>query len=377
MKNLLRRLDGYQQRRRWSAFPVAVVKKFGDDRAGNLAALIAYYGFFSLFPLLLVMVSVLGLVLRGHPDLQRSVINSTLAEFPVIGDQLRQNIKALTGGGAGVALGVGTLLALWAGLGVTNAAQNAFNDVWNVPLKERPNFAGSRVRGLIMLVTLGIITLAAAFLSGLGTGPGAVMWLRFLGIAATFLLNVFLYVVAFRVLTDRDLTVRDVLPGALVGAVAWTLLLSLGGYYVQHQVKNASALYGFFGFVLVLLGWIYLGAQFTLLAAEVNVVRKSHLWPRSLLSKPPLTPADRHSMTRSAKVEERIEEEDVDVAFEEGGAAIPQEALGREPAPRSSPDGRRDNGGFLRSAAVGAGLAVAAGVAATVKRRRGSSPPRP
>src|SRR5207245_7749017 len=100
--------DDFQRDRSWVGFPLAVLKKFGDDRAGNLAALIAYYGFFSLFPLLLVMVSVLGLVLRGHPDLQRSVINSTLADFPVIGDQLRQNIKALTGGGAGVALGVGT-----------------------------------------------------------------------------------------------------------------------------------------------------------------------------------------------------------------------------------------------------------------------------
>src|SRR5438093_13668816 len=113
MKNLLRRLDGYQQRRRWSAFPVAVVKKFGDDRGGNLAALIAYYGFFSLFPLLLVMVAVLGLVLRGNPHLRMSIINSTLAQFPIIGDQIRNNVRALSGAGAGVGLGVGTLTARW------------------------------------------------------------------------------------------------------------------------------------------------------------------------------------------------------------------------------------------------------------------------
>src|SRR6266542_5843732 len=115
-------IDGYQQRRRWLAFPMAVVKKFGDDRAGNLAALIAYYGFFSLFPLLLVLVAVLGFILRGNATLQESIVNSALAQFPIIGDQIKTNVKALSGS-AGVALGIGTLVALWAGLGVTNAAQ--------------------------------------------------------------------------------------------------------------------------------------------------------------------------------------------------------------------------------------------------------------
>ena len=73
IQRTLQRIDAFQQRRKWLAFPFAVVKKFGDDRAGNLAALIAYYGFFSLFPLLLVMVSVLGFILRGHPDLQSRI----------------------------------------------------------------------------------------------------------------------------------------------------------------------------------------------------------------------------------------------------------------------------------------------------------------
>jgi membrane protein len=342
----LRRIDAFQHQRRWLAFPFAVIKKFGDDRAGNLAALIAYYGFFSLFPLMLVFVAVLGLVLRGHGALQQSILNSALADFPVVGDQLRQNMKAITGGGAGVALGVGTATALWAGLGVMSAAQNAFNDIWDVPRKERPNFIETRLRSLLMLVVLGVMALGSTFVSGIGTGEGGrFLWLGALTLLGTLLLNLLLYLLAFRVLTDRHLSWVDVFPGAAVGAVLWTALQSLGSYYVQHQVKNASAVYGTFALVIGLLTWIYLGAQFTLLAAEVNVVRKNRLWPRSLLQQPPLAPADR--------------------VRTEGPAPTP-----RQEDPEAAGDGRRRGDGFLRSAALGAGAVLVASIVSRIKRAR-------
>src|SRR5881396_981308 len=126
------RVDRYQQGRPWAAFPVGVFKKFGEERAGNLAALIAYYGFFSLFPLLLVLVSVLGLVLHGNPSLQESIVHSALSQFPVIGDQLQRNLDSLTTGN-GVPLGIGILGTLWAGLGVVKSLEEALNTVWNVP----------------------------------------------------------------------------------------------------------------------------------------------------------------------------------------------------------------------------------------------------
>jgi YihY family inner membrane protein len=359
LQRQVRRIDELQQRRSWLAFPFAVVKKFGDDRAGNLAALIAYYGFFSMFPLLLVFVSVLGLLLRNNPSLQQSILDSVLRDFPVIGDQLRSNIKGLTGGGAGVALGVGTALALWGGLGVMNAAQNAFNDIWDVPRKDRPNFIESRLRGLLMLIVLGIMALASTFVSGIGTSEGGrFLWLGALALLATLILNLGLYLVAFRVLTDRALRWAEVFPGAAVGAVLWTALQSLGSYYVQHQVKNASEVYGTFGLVIGLLTWIYLGAQITLLAAEVNVVRKNRLWPRSLLQKPPLAPADKQAMVRGAKTQERIPEETVGASFDDDGTP-------------SQP--KRD--GFLRSMAVGAGVAVVGGIVSQARRRRKRSPP--
>jgi YihY family inner membrane protein len=312
---IVTRLDDYQQQRGWVAFPLAVFKKFGDDRAGNLAALIAYYGFFSLFPLLLVLVSILGLVLRGNASLQASIVDSALAQFPIIGDQIKSNMKALTGGGAGVALGVGTVGALWAGLGVTQATQNAMNDVWDVPFKGRPNFLKSRLRGLIMLVVLGSITLASTFLAGLGTATGELGFLlRAVGFIGSLLLNLVAFLIAYRVLTERELSWQDVFPGAAFAAVAWGIVLAVGSFYVSHTLKNATQVYGFFGFVLGLLAWIYLGAQIMLLGAEINVVRAKRLWPRSLKG-PPLTPADKRTLVRKGGVEERIPEESVDVAF--------------------------------------------------------------
>jgi membrane protein len=290
--SIIDRADSFQRRHRWAAFPLAVFKKFSDDRAGNLAALIAYYGFFSLFPLLLVMVAILGFFLRGNPHLRASIINSTLAQFPIIGDQIKHNVRALSGTSAGVGLGVGTVVALWAGLGVTQATQNALNDIWEVPLKDRPNFLKSRLRGLVMLAVLGTMTVAATFLSGLGTATGELgVALRVVGFAGSAILNLVIFLIAYLVLTEHDVSWRDALPGAAFAALAWSTLQAVGTLYISHTLKGATQVYGFFGFVIGLLTWIYLGAQILLLGAEINVVRVKRLWPRSL-KQPPLPAGD-------------------------------------------------------------------------------------
>jgi membrane protein len=352
LKRIVRRVDAYQQRHPWLGFPFAVAKKFGDDRAGNLAALIAYYGFFSIFPLLLVLVSVLGFALRGNPEIREAIVDSALAQFPVIGEQIRENVSALR---SGVALGVGTLTAVWAGLGVTQAAQVAMNDVWDVPIKSRPRFLESRLRGLLLLVVLGSMTLASTVLSGIGTLEGPVgMLLRVAGFLGSLGLNLVVFLVAFRVLTDRDVSWGDVFPGAAVGALLWAILQAVGSFYVNHVVKDASEVYGFFGFVLGLLAWIYLGAQVTLFAAEINVVRVNRLWPRGLVTEPPLAEADRRTLTKAAEVEERIPQEDVDVSFDPG--------TGGEPRARPEGDGERPSRGFAKSVGLGAVAGVLIGL---------------
>jgi YihY family inner membrane protein len=318
VQRLLRRVDGFQRRHRPVAFIVGVAKKFGDDQAGNLAALIAYYGFFSLFPLLLVLVSVVGLLVRGNPNLQTSILNSALRNFPVIGTDIDKNLGSITGNGA--ALAVGIVGTLWAGLGVTQAAQHAMNTVWNVPRKDWPNFLKSRLRGLIMLVILGTITVVSTFTSAFGTSESASDLLKIGGIAVGFVMNVALFLLSYRVLTVKQLSWGDVLPGATVAAALWTLLQSVGGFYVTHQLQGASNTYGTFAVVIGLLVWLFLGAQVTLLCAEINVVRVMRLWPRSLTS-PPLTPGDEDSLRGQAMQQQLQPQEEIEVTFDETAEA--------------------------------------------------------
>ena len=151
MGRALRRFDDFQQRRPWLAVPLAVIKKANDDQGGNLAALVAYYGFFSLFPLLLVFATIVGFALSGHPHTQATLEHSITNQFPSVGKELQ--FKHISGSVIALVLGVAT--SLYAGLGVTNAAQNLMNTVWAVPHKDRPNFVQSRLRGLGLLVFLG------------------------------------------------------------------------------------------------------------------------------------------------------------------------------------------------------------------------------
>jgi inner membrane protein YhjD len=288
-----------------------VIKKFGDDHAGNLAALVAYYAFFSLFPLLLVFVTVLGFVLQGDAHAQQSVEKSVLGQFPIIGDQ----IKLHSLHGRTIALVIGIATSLWAGLGVTQAAQNALDQVWAVPIKARADFLRSRLRGLALLGCLGLLFLVSSVASGLVTGGLGGPLLKVAGIVLSLLLNVGLFFAAFRLLTARTVPMSCLWVGVAVAAVAWEILQVVGGYYIGHVLKNTTGTYAQFGLVIALLVWLHLGAQVTLYAAEINVVVTRRLWPRSLFG-PPEAPADKRALTALAKVEERHEEEQVDVSFE-------------------------------------------------------------
>src|SRR5262249_5824264 len=159
-------LDRAQQRHRTLAVPVAVVKKFGDDEAGSLAAVVAYYAFFSLFPLLLVFVTVLGYGLQGDQRAQDAIRNSGLGQLPLV--RQKSNVTELHGNAFALVIGLAT--SLWAGLGVTQAAQKAFDQIWAVPFKERADFIHSRLRGLMLLAALGAIFVIASLASGLVTG---------------------------------------------------------------------------------------------------------------------------------------------------------------------------------------------------------------
>ena len=314
-QRMLRRADDLQRRHAVLAFPFGVLKKFGDDRASQLAALIAYYGFFSLFPLLLLFVTVVAIVVRDDPDLRRRLLDSALSQFPVVGTRIGESVRQLTGSSS--VLIVGIVGALWSGTAVVAAAQHAMDEVWDVPRVERPGLISRLTRAFLLLFVFGASIVLSTFLTGTGgeTGWNAAL-LKTISLGGTVLVSVAVFAFAYRVLTVADVSWREVLPGAVVAAIAWTALLMLGSWLLDRQIRHASQVYGFFAIVIGLLAWISLAAQVFLLAAEINVVRARRLWPRSLMA-PPLEDEDREVLASQAEEERARPEERVEVKFEE------------------------------------------------------------
>lgn len=317
-------LDRFQQKHPGAGFPLAVLYKYIDDSGGYLAALIAYYAFVSLFPLLLLLSTILGFVLSGHPGLQQDVLGSALQQFPVIGKQLGDP-RHLGGGPAGLIVGIAG--SLYGGLGVAQAVQYAMNTAWRVPRNDRPNPLKARGRSLLLLGTAGLAVLGTTVLSTFGAsnagsfGPA----LKILVLAASVLINVGVFILAFRIACARDVSLADVAPGAIAAAIGWQLLQSFGVVYVNHTVKHASATNGVFAVVLGLLAFLYLTAVIVVFCVEINVVRVEKLHPRSLLTpftdNVVLTGADRRAYTGQATAQRNKGFEDVQVHFDPPTAA--------------------------------------------------------
>jgi YihY family inner membrane protein len=297
---------------------VAVVYKFADDQGNYLAALITYYGFLSLFPLLLLSATILSFVLHGNPDLQQKVLDSALGQFPIVGTQLADP-QGLSGNGVGLAVGI--LGTVYGGLGVAQAAQNAMNTIWRVPRNSRPNPLQSRLRSLLLLLVVGLSLIGTTALAALGSvfngfGIGTKIAL---GIG-TFALNAVVFTIAFRVATARDITLRQTVPGAVAAALTWQLLQYFGALYVGHVVKGATAINSVFALVLGLIAWIYLEAVIVVLAVEYNSVRSLGLYPRALLTPftddVDLTDADERSYTQQAEATRAKGFEEINVDFD-------------------------------------------------------------
>jgi membrane protein len=311
---ILAAADTWQRSHAAAAVPVAVLKKFGDDRASSLAALMAYYAFFSLFPLLLVFVSVLGFVLEGDPSLQADIVDSTLARIPVIGTQLDDEVAPLTGSALGLAVGLAG--ALWAGLGVTLALGRAFQELWDVPRLDQRGPIRSRAYGVAALVVLAAVLVGSTVLSGLaiggGIGPAAE---RLSALALALVVNTAVFLAVFGLLTQRPFRIRELLPGVTLAAVGSLILQSVGGWYFDRTVTGAGDTYGTFALVIGLLSWFWLGSHLLLLAAEVNVVLHRRLWPRSLTGD--LEPADREALRRGAEAARQDRRQEILVRFDD------------------------------------------------------------
>ncbi|HTR69626.1 MAG TPA: YhjD/YihY/BrkB family envelope integrity protein [Mycobacteriales bacterium] len=282
------RADRLQRSHPPLAFTYAVIKKFGEDSSGNLAVLITYYAFFSIFPLLLVLFSVVGFLLGEHPDWQRKIEDGALSQFrhlPLINHPLPQH-------GSVTVIVIGTVLALYSGLGVAKTAMKVWDTVYGVAPEDRPGTIDTNLLALRLVVVGGLGLVATTILAGTVASGAAIgldiSWaLSFASYAVSFVLNTLLFSVIFRWLTVREVTFKQALPGAVLFALSLVVLQVLVPAWISHQLARSEAEYGEAGAVLVLLGWFYVQAQLLVLSAQINVVKQDHLWPRSLVDNEP------------------------------------------------------------------------------------------
>lgn len=323
MKRTVQWVDEFQKAHRAFGFLLGISKKFGDDNGGTLVSNLAYSAFLALFPLLLILVTVLELVLSGHPALRRTVLSSALGDFPVVGKELSGNIHALHRSSiAGLAIGLIGLL--WGATGFSQAGLFAMVRVWNVPGPRQPSYVARLGRGVGFLAVIGIGLAISGYLAAFGTFGRHNVALGLGAELVAVLVNIGQYLLAFRLLTPELVHTRQLLPGAVVGGIAWTVLLALGGYLLGHDLRHDSAVYGIFGMVIGLLAWVYLGVKLSLYAAEINVVLARRLWPRSLVQ-PPLTAADQKSLVLQASQIQKREDQKVTVTFDNAAEVLSEE----------------------------------------------------
>lgn len=315
--SLTERIDRFQRRYPASGFPLAVAYKYFDDQGGYLAALITYYGFISLFPLLLIFTTVLDVVLRDNPELQEKILDSALSQIPVIGPQLSEP-EQLGGGTVGVVIGIAG--AIYGGLGVSVALQNAMNVAWAVPRNDRPDPIRVRIRGALLLSTVGTAIIALTVLNAMAAHVADGTLNRIFTILGSLAITTAVLVVAFRWGTARSVSIRDVLPGAIIAAIGWQILQTFGALYVTRVINRVGNINGVFAVVLGLLAFLYVASVMTVFCLEFNAVRVDKLYPRSLLTpftdNVELTDGDEAAYTAQARAQRSKGFQEIEVSFD-------------------------------------------------------------
>ena len=317
------RVDAFQRRHPVIGLPLGVTYKFFDDQGNYLAAIITYYAFIAIFPMLLIASSVLGFLLQGNEDLERQVLDSALSQFPIVGTQLGQP-DGLQGSTSAIV--IGTLTALYGALGLGQAAQNAISTTLAIPRNSRLNPIVSRLRSLFLLLVAGVTLLAIAVLAivashtgtfGVDLGAG----LRWLLRLASVVLTAAVLGVLVMLSSSKRQSFRDVLPGALTVALLWQLLQTVGGVYVDHVVTKTDSINSVFALVLGLLALVYIASTIAVVGMEINVVVANRLYPRALLTPftdaVQLTDADRRVYTEYAQAQRHKGFQQVRVEFDE------------------------------------------------------------
>jgi uncharacterized BrkB/YihY/UPF0761 family membrane protein len=330
VRSVVAAVDGWQRRTPWAGAAYGTVKKFSDDNANLVVVALAWYGFTAIFPLLLVVVTVFGFI--GAQSIGTGVIN-TLHEFPVVGTSFNPaSDNALHGSTIGLVIGLVGLL--YGAQGVTQTAQQAMATVWNIPQTQRTGFLPRLGRSLGGLFTIGIAFLINALVTTYATGGTSNYAIRIPVLIGLLVVNAVLYFASFTLLTAKSIGPRGLLPGAIVGAVGFTALITVGTGLVTHQLKNASSTYGAFGSVIGIVAFLLLLAKLTMYAAELNPVLSRRLYPRALPLGGDPTEADLQVLADIVHAEQRRQDQAIGVGFgDEAAAQAASDAAEHSPAP--------------------------------------------
>ncbi len=282
----LSRLDAYQQRHRVVAIVAATGVKYGQDGAGRLADLVAYGAFLAVFPMLLILLTLVEVLLFGHPTLQKDVVDAVLRQFPDVGDELRDNITGLSGRNTVLLV----VLLLWLAYGCLRLSRNAqfmMATVWSVPQSQLPRFGRWLPRAFGFLAVIGIGFVAGGALAGIGSFGGLGPASPAVGFVGSLVVNIAMFWAGFAILVAVPDARRTLWRGAVVAGVGWTVLQFVDAQLVTHELRHYHTLYGTFATFIVLLWWIGIGTMITTFAAEIDVVVARHLWPRSIRRRRP------------------------------------------------------------------------------------------
>lgn len=330
IERAVRRTDAFQQQHRVPSFLFGLVQKYGNDNGGALAARLTFAAFTTIFPLLLLLVTVLAIVLADHPGLRHTVLHSAFGEFPVVGRDLASNIHVLKRNSA-FGLAVGIVGLLYGVRGLAGVGLQVMETVWYLPKAIRPNFITRLGRSFAFIAILGIGLGVTTFLSGVGAFGGHALPYRVGAVVVAVLVNIAIYLAAFRILTPKQVETRPLVPGVIVAGILWTVLQAVGTSVVNHYLRDDNAVYGTFGTVLGLIAWLGVGAQLTVYCAELNPLLVHRLWPRGMVQ-PPLTKADQELAALQATTSQFRPEVEVEVTVK--GRPMSQAeylATGREP----------------------------------------------
>jgi membrane protein len=247
---------------------VETLDGFRRHQSGRNAAVLAYWGFLSVFPLLLVATTILGFVLEGDEQLRKDIVDSALSQIPVVGSTIEANAGALHG--STWALVIGLVTALWASLRAFLGVQSAFDDVWDVDIDHRANAAVARLRALIGLLAIGLAQIGTVVLSAIAGAADIPAISKVLIVVGALAINIAVVVTMYRYLTSARVTWAMVWPGAMFAGVVFTGLQLFGTVFVSRMIADAGEIYGTFASMLALMSWFSLHALVSLYGLELN-----------------------------------------------------------------------------------------------------------